>query len=146
MLAVIAGMSQLISLNSPHRPFYLITRAMKSIGAKLVHCLFDAQWPSAMNHSWSYNVCSRHASDQLVVSSALSTQHQIEYYERFMLELITGSVRLHQPFADQPLPIPQHREKAILVRIDPLRESPVLLERRSVGNVSSAHKRIENAV
>src|SRR6266496_177265 len=53
---------------------------------------------------------------------------------------------LHQPFANQPLPISQHCEKAILIRVYPLGKPPVLLERRGVGNVARAHQRIEHSV
>src|SRR5713101_5695334 len=63
-----------------------------------------------------------------------------------MRELIAGSMRLHEPFANQPLAISQHGEKASLICIHPLSKAPVLLERRGVSNVARANEWIEHAV
>src|SRR2546428_2419601 len=94
-LAVLAGISQLVSFNAPHHSFYLVTRAMKSIGVELVHCRFNAQWPTAMNYCGSHKVATLHSGDQLVVSGAFSTHHQVECHAWLVPELITSSVRLH---------------------------------------------------
>src|SRR6266705_2306992 len=63
-----------------------------------------------------------------------------------MLESIAGPMRLHQPFANQPLTISQHGEKAILICIHPLSKAPVLLERRCICNIAGTHEWIEHTV
>src|SRR5258708_21068401 len=55
-LAILAGIGQLVSFNSPYGSFYLITCAMKSIGVEHLHCRFNAQWPTAMDDFWSHKV------------------------------------------------------------------------------------------
>ena len=52
-LATLAGTSQLVSFNSPYGSFYLINRAVKSVSVELLHCGFNAQWPTAMNYGRS---------------------------------------------------------------------------------------------
>src|SRR6266511_3774644 len=62
-LAILAGIGQLVSFNSPYGSFYLITCAMKSIGVEHLHCRFNAQWPTAMNYLGSHKVVLFETSD-----------------------------------------------------------------------------------
>jgi hypothetical protein len=134
-----------VSLNSIDDAFWFVASAIAN-GVQL-HRTVDGHRRSNMQQRGLVKLAFD-ASRKLLERQARLSVHNVkrsEWFDSFG-KVISRSVGLGHPFADDAFSVSQHGQKSLSVFVDPLIEQPVLLVSRRDGRQSSAAKCVEDSV
>ena len=117
-----------IALDTPDATFGRVERAVMAVFAQRGQRIGNTDGGASPQQVSRLKGC-RNSGAEFSPGQASVLNHQVEGHERLVLEGVSRSMGLHEPFAYQSLSVFQHRQKAVLALEDPVREVVVLLPR-----------------